>query len=83
MLVTDDYRDLVEWNQFESPNVGVVYHRKINDDVGNERNIFQRREQKSDFVKVNMDGVPIGRKICVLDHLSYLSLATQLEDMFG
>ena len=35
------------------------------------------------YVKVNMDGVTIGRKICVLDHGGYSSLALQLEDMFG
>ncbi|KAL4569374.1 hypothetical protein LXL04_025010 [Taraxacum kok-saghyz] len=71
----DDYHNLVEWNQlhpFESPNVGVT-----------ERNAFQRGVQQSDFVKVNMDGVLVGRKISVIDHSSYSSLATQLEDMFG
>ncbi|KAK9064563.1 hypothetical protein SSX86_015945 [Deinandra increscens subsp. villosa] len=36
-----------------------------------------------EFVKVNMDGVLIGRKIDVLHHSSYSSLATKLEDMFG
>nr|GEX76873.1 auxin-responsive protein IAA32-like [Tanacetum cinerariifolium] len=79
----DDYRDLVEWNQYGSPDIGAVYTRKIQGDVISDRNIFQKREQRSDFVKVNMDGVLIGRKICVLDHSSFLSLATQLEDMFG
>ncbi|GMH27487.1 hypothetical protein Nepgr_029330 [Nepenthes gracilis] len=36
-----------------------------------------------EYIKVNMDGVPVGRKICVLDQVSYSSLAHQLEDMFG
>ncbi|KAI3729422.1 hypothetical protein L6452_18080 [Arctium lappa] len=79
--VADDYHDLLEWNQlhpFEHPNVGT---RNIDDNV--ERNMFRSRKQQSDFVKVNMDGVLIGRKICVLDHSSYLGLAYQLEDMFG
>lgn len=35
------------------------------------------------YVKVNMDGVVVGRKICILDHGGYSSLAIQLEDMFG
>lgn len=35
------------------------------------------------YVKVNMDGVLVGRKICILDHCGYPSLACQLEDMFG
>ncbi|XP_076949234.1 auxin-responsive protein IAA32-like [Bidens hawaiensis] len=77
-LVSDDYQDLVEWNQlhpYQSPDMG--------DNVVDERNMFQRTKQQSYFVKVNMDGVLIGRKLCVLDHSSYLSLATQLENMFG
>nr|XP_043606785.1 auxin-responsive protein IAA32-like [Erigeron canadensis] len=49
-----------------------------------ERDVFHRIQlQQSEFVKVNMDGVLIGRKICVVNHSSYLSLATQLEEMFG
>ncbi|KAF9593648.1 hypothetical protein IFM89_024465 [Coptis chinensis] len=35
------------------------------------------------YVKVNMDGVIVGRKVCILDHACYSSLAIQLEDMFG
>ncbi|XP_042500021.1 auxin-responsive protein IAA34-like [Macadamia integrifolia] len=35
------------------------------------------------YVKVNMEGVVVGRKVCMLDHCSYSSLALQLEDMFG
>jgi auxin-responsive protein IAA len=30
-----------------------------------------------------MDGVVVGRKICILDHGSFSSLALQLEEMFG
>ncbi|KAK8643517.1 hypothetical protein V6N13_012810 [Hibiscus sabdariffa] len=35
------------------------------------------------YVKVNMDGVLVGRKVCMLDHGGYLGLARQLEEMFG
>ncbi|KAE8713515.1 Auxin-responsive protein IAA34 [Hibiscus syriacus] len=35
------------------------------------------------YVKVNMDGVMVGRKVCMLDQGGYLGLARQLEDMFG
>ncbi|XP_044490939.1 auxin-responsive protein IAA32-like [Mangifera indica] len=35
------------------------------------------------YLKVNMDGVMVGRKICILDHGSYSSLAHKLEEMFG
>ena len=34
------------------------------------------------FVKVNMDGVPIGRKVDLNAHSCYESLAQALEDMF-
>ncbi|XP_058101287.1 auxin-responsive protein IAA13-like isoform X2 [Magnolia sinica] len=37
---------------------------------------------KSQFVKVNMDGVPIGRKVDLNAHVSYQTLAQALEDMF-
>lgn len=34
------------------------------------------------FVKVNMDGIPIGRKVDLNAHSCYESLAQALEDMF-
>lgn len=34
------------------------------------------------FVKVNMDGVPIGRKVDLNAHSCYETLAQMLEDMF-
>lgn len=34
------------------------------------------------FVKVNMDGVPIGRKVDLNVHSCYATLAQMLEDMF-
>ena len=34
------------------------------------------------FVKVNMDGVPIGRKVDLNAHSCYDTLAQMLEDMF-
>ncbi|KAK9087695.1 hypothetical protein Syun_030089 [Stephania yunnanensis] len=38
---------------------------------------------RSLFVKVNMDGVPIGRKVDLSAHASYETLAQMLEDMFN
>ncbi|KAK1290548.1 Auxin-responsive protein IAA11 [Acorus calamus] len=35
------------------------------------------------FVKVNMDGIPIGRKIDLNAHLCYQTLARALEEMFS
>lgn len=34
------------------------------------------------FVKVNMDGIPIGRKVDLKSHVCYETLAQTLEDMF-
>lgn len=42
-----------------------------------------QREERFTYVKVYMEGVIVGRKICIFDHDGYLSLALQLEDMFG
>uniref|UniRef100_A0A7N0VCD7 Auxin-responsive protein n=1 Tax=Kalanchoe fedtschenkoi TaxID=63787 RepID=A0A7N0VCD7_KALFE len=51
-------------------------------DCGDEEDGALSRERWT-YVKVNMDGVIVGRKICILDHGGYSSLALQLEDMFG
>ncbi|KAM1122455.1 hypothetical protein ACFX2I_004005 [Malus domestica] len=48
---------------------------------GNAKEIGQQRG--SLFVKVNMDGIPIGRKVNLSAHSSYEALAQKLEDMFG
>ncbi|KAL6002106.1 Iaa13p [Asimina triloba] len=42
----------------------------------------EKTSGKSQFVKANMDGVPIGRKVDLNAHLSYQTLAQALEDMF-
>lgn len=36
----------------------------------------------SSFVKVNMDGIPIGRKVDLNAHSCYAALARALDDMF-
>ncbi|CAA7046413.1 unnamed protein product [Microthlaspi erraticum] len=43
----------------------------------------QRSRRRWGYVKVTMDGFVVGRKVCVLDHGGYSTLAHQLEDMFG
>ncbi|GAU27530.1 hypothetical protein TSUD_29620 [Trifolium subterraneum] len=55
-------------------------------DNGNDDNIVNIKEKRhlrnSPFVKVKMDGIPIGRKIDLSAHSSYETLAQTLEDMF-
>ncbi|KAK7355964.1 hypothetical protein VNO80_15229 [Phaseolus coccineus] len=55
-------------------------------DNGNDYNINakeKRQIRSSLFVKVNMDGIPIGRKVDLSAHSSYETLAQTLEDMFN
>ncbi|XP_038721731.1 auxin-responsive protein IAA13-like [Tripterygium wilfordii] len=48
---------------------------------GNNTNIASQNRHLG-FVKVNMDGVPIGRKVDLNAHACYETLARTLEDMF-
>ncbi|KAF5736707.1 hypothetical protein HS088_TW14G00857 [Tripterygium wilfordii] len=48
---------------------------------GNKTNIVSENGHLG-FVKVNMDGVPIGRKVDLNAHTCYETLARNLEDMF-
>ncbi|XP_077221420.1 auxin-responsive protein IAA32-like [Tasmannia lanceolata] len=54
----------------------------IQDDDDNETQGAQSKERWS-YVKANMEGAVIGRKVCIFDHSNYSSLALELEDMFG
>ncbi|XP_065862961.1 auxin-responsive protein IAA13 isoform X2 [Euphorbia lathyris] len=49
---------------------------------GNKTGATGNEKGRLGFVKVNMDGVPIGRKIDLNAHVSYETLAQTLEDMF-
>ena len=49
----------------------------------NNNNVKEKIQLKSSpFVKVNMDGFPIGRKVDLNAHSCYETLAQTLEDMF-
>ncbi|XP_029119814.2 auxin-responsive protein IAA13 isoform X3 [Elaeis guineensis] len=74
-----------------SSNAGVITaHKKTNESSNNHPKEVIARELekkrglagKSLFVKVNMDGDPIGRKIDLNAHSSYETLAVALEAMF-
>lgn len=56
-------------------NIGESYEDEVAEGI-------QSKERWA-YVKVNMDGVIVGRKICIIDHMGYSSLALQLEEMFG
>ncbi|KAI7997955.1 Auxin-responsive protein IAA11 [Camellia lanceoleosa] len=49
----------------------------------NKHNVKEKRQLKTSlFVKLNMDGIPIGRKVDLNAHNYYETLAKTLEDMF-
>ncbi|KAH7662959.1 AUX/IAA protein [Dioscorea alata] len=52
------------------------------DTDGNNQEKYIRCTVSTHFVKVNMDGDPIGRKVDLNAHNSYATLALALEDMF-
>ncbi|XAR52453.1 hypothetical protein NMG60_11020542 [Bertholletia excelsa] len=76
----DDHSDLMDWNEWnpELKRSKMTYSRKTGEDYDDET-----KGVRWTYVKVNMDGVIVGRKICILDHMGYSTLAMQLEDMFG
>ena len=84
MVSLEGYNDLISWSQAESQlkssNTG--YSRRAPEGCDDEAEGVQSRERWV-YVKVNMDGVMVGRKVCMLDHGGYSGLARQLEEMFG
>ncbi|KAJ7943103.1 Auxin-responsive protein [Quillaja saponaria] len=78
------YDDLINWPQsnLNLKNPSTMQSRSIPENLEEETEGVQSKERWA-YVKVNMDGITIGRKICVLDHGGYSGLAIQLEDMFG
>ncbi|RAL38339.1 hypothetical protein DM860_002317 [Cuscuta australis] len=52
------------------------------DEVVEEAIENSKKKMSHGFVKVNMDGHPIGRKVDLIAHTSYKTLALTLEDMF-
>ncbi|RDY10568.1 Auxin-responsive protein IAA32, partial [Mucuna pruriens] len=76
--------DLLDWphSNLNLKNSSTMPSRSVHKNFDEETEGVQSNERWA-YVKVNMDGVTIGRKICVLDHGGYSSLAHQLENMFG
>lgn len=50
--------------------------------TGGKSDVDGREQKHIGFVKVNMDGIPIGRKVDLNAHACYETLAQALEDMF-
>lgn len=74
----DDYGDLLDWHEL-NPKQKIA---KMVTSFDEESEGVQSKERWA-YIKVNMEGVIVGRKICILEHMDYSTLASQLDDMFG
>ncbi|KAM1402211.1 hypothetical protein ACFX2I_010986 [Malus domestica] len=84
LVSLEGYDDLIDWPQanLNLKNTSILNVRNVAEDCDEEAEGVQSKERRA-YVKVNMDGLVIGRKVCIPDHSGYSSLAFQLEDMFG
>ncbi|KAG2261715.1 hypothetical protein Bca52824_068794 [Brassica carinata] len=83
MIGLDGYGELIGWShrsytqlKSEEPVNQRLAQRYYNDGE-------EGRGKLAYYVKVNMDGSVVGRKVCVLDQGTYSTLALQLDNMFG
>lgn len=85
MIGLDGYGELIDWSQ---PNYNSNTQMK-SEETGNQilaqgyHNDEEESRGKLAYVKVNLDGLVVGRKVCLLDQGAYSTLALQLDDMFG
>ncbi|GAA0176061.1 hypothetical protein LIER_29121 [Lithospermum erythrorhizon] len=82
----DEYGLLMDWHQLhpqllKSPKVECSVN--IGEICEDERDEGIQSKRNWKYVKVNMKGVIVGRKLCLLNNVGYSSLGLQLEDMFG
>lgn len=86
-LIAENYDQiLVDWHQLHphmkrANDLNTQIIKESLNEVSSKRT--QNKQYLTSYVKVSMDGVIVGRKLCIVDHMDYLSLALQLEDMFG
>ncbi|KAK9106238.1 hypothetical protein Scep_023082 [Stephania cephalantha] len=76
----ENYSEFMGWPYVKASNVSrqSTKHQRCEEDTEG----VESKERWA-YVKVNMEGVVVGRKVCILDHAGYASLARQLENMFG
>ncbi|KAG8389149.1 hypothetical protein BUALT_Bualt02G0199100 [Buddleja alternifolia] len=77
--VTEDF--FSTFDECKSKNVALDKNNYAGNRTNNTTN-EKGFQKKSLFVKVNMDGIPIGRKVDLNAHTCYKSLARALDDMF-
>ncbi|CAH2036440.1 unnamed protein product [Thlaspi arvense] len=65
-----------------SSNGGLLKNQKCEDDNGRGKPMEPKRQQGGMFVKINMYGVPIGRKVDLNAHNSYEQLSFTVDKLF-
>ncbi|KAF8090602.1 hypothetical protein N665_0472s0031 [Sinapis alba] len=86
MIGLDGYGELIDW-----PQRSYSSNTQLKSEEPVDQRLAQRyyndgeegRGKLACYVKVNMDGSVVGRKVCVLDQGTYSTLALQLDNMFG
>ncbi|WCJ24467.1 Auxin-responsive protein IAA32 [Euphorbia peplus] len=78
LIGQEGYDEVMGWTQ---GNTSVKHSRNRAEECEEESEVVQSRESWG-YVKVNMDGVVVGRKIYILNFGDYPTLALQLEHMF-
>ncbi|KAI3449826.1 hypothetical protein Pfo_006491 [Paulownia fortunei] len=77
--VTEDFFSTVDKCKSKNIVVNKTNHGgSLNNNIAKEKGLLKT----SLFVKVNMDGIPIGRKVDLNAHSRYETLARALDDMF-
>ncbi|XP_065881267.1 auxin-responsive protein IAA32-like isoform X3 [Euphorbia lathyris] len=79
LIGQEGYDEVMGWAQGQG-NTSLKHSKVTADEC--EEEVVQSRESWG-YVKVNMDGVVVGRKIYILNYGDYSTLALQLEHMFG
>ncbi|KAK6921691.1 AUX/IAA domain [Dillenia turbinata] len=79
-LSSASYGDVMNWQQL---NTYLKSSSRATMDACDEEGEGVQSKERWAYVKVNMEGVLVGRKVCIPDHADYSSLALQLEEMFG
>lgn len=78
--VTEVFNSLIGKSRTSDTTVGKETNNGC--DKSNVNAKVKGHPRNSLFVKVNMDGIPIGRKVDLSSHRCYETLAQKLEDMF-
>lgn len=83
MIGLDGYGELIDWSQ--RPYTQLKSEEPVNQRLAQQyyHDGKEGRGKLAYYVKVNMDGSVVGRKVCVLDQGTYSTLALQLDNMFG